>query len=508
VDWTTVATGELMQTLSTCGLDVPAGLPEEIVRRKEQVLEPLGHMLCGRRPDGGELDEDWGWAPIHALFLIGEMADARSLPSLAESIRLDDLMEGALLSDFLTEEVNGVFARFPEEAFDAIAELVLDTSLDEFHRLAPLDGLYGIASRCPQLRQKLTDLLIRLVRRDPDLGLATWALDRLARTDCPDARAIWKWAFSHRNVGFGESESTEYREAKRRHRPWKDPDLELDPMDHFDPKRLAQIARDYESIEAEWDDEGEDEAKRSRPVFGGSDQDLVYEMPPLPVQQRRRPKIGRNEPCPCGSGKKYKKCCRGTPKDPALWDDVDPASVAERPADRPTVYQIKVALVGTDPPVWRRLSVPADISLEDLHHVIQTAMGWGDEHLHLFDIQGRRYGAPAHGVERTSDEGRTRLSRVADAGEAFSYEYDFGDSWVHEVLVEKASQVGVAGVRCLDGARACPPEDCGGVRGYHEYLKILSDPNHPEHTPERLEWLGGDYDPEAFDLEQINKRFN
>jgi hypothetical protein len=507
VDWTTAATDELMRALATCGLDVPAGLPEEIVRRKEEVLEPLGHLLCGRGPGGEELGEDSGWTPIHALFLIGEMADTRSLPSLAEAIRLDDVMEGALLGDYVTEDLSGILALLPLEGFGGLTDLALDNSLNQFHRLAALEGLYGIASRHPVRRLELVDLLIRTVRRDPDLATATWALDLLARTDCPDSRDIWKWAFSRRNIGCGIIESRGYSGARRRHKLWKDPALELEPMDHFDPKRLAETARACEPVEAEWDEDGEDEVKGKGPVFGGEDLDVVYEMPPMPVQQRRRPKIGRNEPCPCGSGRKYKKCCMGTEKDPALWDDEDQAAVDAGPADRPAVYQVKVTLVGTDPPVWRRLSVPADISLEDLHYVIQTAMGWGDEHLHLFDIQGQRYSAPAHGVARTSDEGRTRLNRVAGVGDAFHYEYDFGDSWLHEVLVEKASQVGVTGVRCLDGARACPPEDCGGVGGYQELLEIIKDPKHPERS-ERMEWLGEDFDPEAFDVEQVSKWFN
>jgi hypothetical protein len=194
----------------------------------------------------------------------------------------------------------------------------------------------------------------------------------------------------------------------------------------------------------------------------------------------------------------------GTRNDPALWDDEDPQEGPK--TDLPAVYQIKVTLMGTDPPVWRRLSVPADLSLGELHQVIQVAMGWENAHLHQFTVQGTSYSDPDHGPERARDEDRWRLNRLAEVGDTFHYEYDFGDSWQHEVLVEKADRVGVAGVRCLDGARACPPEDCGGVWGYQELLEIIGDPKHPERS-ERMEWLGENFDPDAFSVAEVNAWF-
>ncbi|RPJ08583.1 MAG: plasmid pRiA4b ORF-3 family protein, partial [Deltaproteobacteria bacterium] len=86
-------------------------------------------------------------------------------------------------------------------------------------------------------------------------------------------------------------------------------------------------------------------------------------------------------------------------------------------------------------------------------------------------------------------------------------EYDFGDSWMHRIKVEKIlGQESSAGdaVKCIDGARACPPEDCGGVWGYEDMLQVLKDPKHEEYES-ALEWLGGDFDPEGFDMEATNK---
>jgi hypothetical protein len=149
------------------------------------------------------------------------------------------------------------------------------------------------------------------------------------------------------------------------------------------------------------------------------------------------------------------------------------------------------------------------MTLGALHHVIQLAMGWQDCHLHEFDLAGTRYGTDDGGGwgPPPKDERRAKLSRVAPAGSRFSYEYDFGDSWEHEVAVEKVLDTGPGKTPpiCLAGQRACPPEDCGGTWGYEEMLAALADPNHQEHESYR-EWVGRAFDPEAFDRDEINDR--
>ena len=132
-------------------------------------------------------------------------------------------------------------------------------------------------------------------------------------------------------------------------------------------------------------------------------------------------------------------------------------------------------------------------------------MGWAGGHLHQF-IDGEDYYGPPD-LEDAENENRVRLNQIAPAEKArFLYEYDFGDSWEHDILVEKIlpAEVGVKYPVCLKGARACPPDDCGGVWGYADLLEALKDPAHPEHK-EMLEWIGGELDPEAFDLEEVNK---
>lgn len=170
------------------------------------------------------------------------------------------------------------------------------------------------------------------------------------------------------------------------------------------------------------------------------------------------------------------------------------------------VFQLKVALAGIRPPIWRRLLSDGATTLDDLHDVIQVAFGWYGYHLHDFEIGGRQYGVPDpdwdFGPPRI-DERKTRLDAVASEGSTFRYIYDFGDWWEHKITVEKVlPDAGDAGdvelPALIKGKRACPPEDCGGPWGYGDLLEILADPKHPEHA-ERIEWLGQPFDPEEFD---------
>jgi Plasmid pRiA4b ORF-3-like protein len=167
------------------------------------------------------------------------------------------------------------------------------------------------------------------------------------------------------------------------------------------------------------------------------------------------------------------------------------------------VFQLKVTLLGTQPPIWRRVLVDGSSTLDQLHEVIQAAFGWWNYHLHEFDVGRTRYGVPDPDEdwgEPPRDERRTRLDAIAGEGSSFQYTYDFGDGWDHKIAVEKLMPADSAPTipACIDGRRACPPEDCGGTWGYRELLEILADPNHPEHD-ERREWLGRPFDPEAFD---------
>lgn len=171
--------------------------------------------------------------------------------------------------------------------------------------------------------------------------------------------------------------------------------------------------------------------------------------------------------------------------------------------------QLKITLVGAKPPIWRRVLVPADMTLDQLHLVIQKTMGWMNYHLHLFNADGRLYGIPDDdfmGDMGMQDEAKVKLNGVLRAEkDNMIYEYDFGDSWEHKVVLEKILDPDPTQTLplCIKGKRACPPEDCGGVWGYAGLLATLADPNHAEHE-DMLEWLGGPFDAEAFNVGAAN----
>jgi hypothetical protein len=178
-------------------------------------------------------------------------------------------------------------------------------------------------------------------------------------------------------------------------------------------------------------------------------------------------------------------------------------------AVRPEIYQLKVTLRDTRPPIWRRTEVPSDITLAKLHRLLQAAMGWYDSHLHQFIVGQTYYGVPSNddfADLELKDERKARLNQVLrKPKQKIVYEYDFGDGWEHEILLEKVfpPESGVQYPRCIDGARACPPEDCGGAGGYQNFLKAISDPDHEEHD-EYLEWIGGEFNPEEFDAKDTD----
>ena len=181
----------------------------------------------------------------------------------------------------------------------------------------------------------------------------------------------------------------------------------------------------------------------------------------------------------------------------------------KKPEPVPVIYQLKITLDGIKPPIWRRIQVRGDISLFKLHKIIQVAMGWEDYHLHQFIVGEDYYAIPSPEDPwpmETKNEKRSKLIKVAPAEKAkFVYEYDLGDSWYHEILVEKISPGGEQEHPiCLAGKRSRPPEDCGGIGGYYEFLEAIRDPKHPDHE-DMLTWAGGDFDPERFDMEEINR---
>jgi Plasmid pRiA4b ORF-3-like protein len=165
------------------------------------------------------------------------------------------------------------------------------------------------------------------------------------------------------------------------------------------------------------------------------------------------------------------------------------------------IVQIKVKLLGvTKPPVWRRVQLRADTRLDQLHEILQAALGWENYHLHAFSFGDEEFGPRDPELELDfSDERKVTLDELTDIGARFRYTYDFGDNWEHEILVEDLLDPdhGTHYPILVAAKGACPPEDCGGVWGYADLKETLADPNHDEHQ-DMLEWLGLD-DPSEFD---------
>lgn len=171
-----------------------------------------------------------------------------------------------------------------------------------------------------------------------------------------------------------------------------------------------------------------------------------------------------------------------------------------------SIYQLKATLLGSEPPVWRRIQVPGTATLEELHYIIQCIMGWECCHLHQFDVGGVMYSDAEYGLEGARPGHRVTLQEaVPTQGMAFGYVYDFGDNWEHGIVVEEilTRHEGEHFPVCIDGERACPPEDCGGVWGYENFLAAIADPGHQDHE-DLLDWIGGSFDAETFDVGKVN----
>ena len=180
-------------------------------------------------------------------------------------------------------------------------------------------------------------------------------------------------------------------------------------------------------------------------------------------------------------------------------------------------YQFKIQLKNvTKPPVWRRVIVSEKLTFHELHEVIQNVFGWDDYHMYQFSPSG--YGSnPIIGIiskddfeQPEMDSMKTKLNKVfTKEKQSFIYIYDFGDDWIHKIVLEKLVPDPIESTVCLAGKGTCPPEDCGGPWGYENLRLILADPSHEEYK-EMKEWLGLDddeeWDADAFDQDEVNER--
>jgi len=183
------------------------------------------------------------------------------------------------------------------------------------------------------------------------------------------------------------------------------------------------------------------------------------------------------------------------------------------------VYYLKVTLKDSKPPIWRDILVPSDLTLEELHYVIQTVMGWGNSHLHQFIAEEVLYtddinsdNSDEYGLDTRDEDEQDRnekkytVSQILTKEQAcIIYEYDLGDSWTHKIELKKIlpADPNARQARCLRGEKACPPEDCGGIWGYTDMLETLRNAKNSD-KKEILAWLGNDFNPDYFNIDEIN----
>ena len=176
--------------------------------------------------------------------------------------------------------------------------------------------------------------------------------------------------------------------------------------------------------------------------------------------------------------------------------------------------QLKISIKNSQPLIWREILVHQSTTFFELHHIIQIVMGWQNYHLFEFNLEGYRIGIICKGPawledSELIDSSTIKLSDMVGPKELISYLYDFGDYWEHQIEVVKFLDADhlLKYPVCIGGAMRCPPEDCGGLDGYYNNLKILKDKKHPEYKETAI-WMGRRFNPELFNMEKVNKQLN
>ncbi len=176
------------------------------------------------------------------------------------------------------------------------------------------------------------------------------------------------------------------------------------------------------------------------------------------------------------------------------------------------IFQVQISLKGSEPRIWRRILIPSGTLLSDFHKVIQTTMGWTNSHLHQFIKNGTFYTVKIQDdifwdeMDNVDYKNIKVSDLLSNEKEIILYEYDFGDGWEHDVILEEIQPLNnkLKYPLCLAGKMNCPPEDCGGIWGYSGMLDVLQDPTHEEYE-NYMEWLGEEFDPEYFNKDEVNK---
>ena len=169
-------------------------------------------------------------------------------------------------------------------------------------------------------------------------------------------------------------------------------------------------------------------------------------------------------------------------------------------------YELEIELKNTNPKIWRKVRVISDISLHELHHIIQISMGWTNSHLYSFIIDEIEYSLKDYDYDNHK-YGNSKAYRIKEfKNEPIEYVYDFGDYWEHSVrIVKEVMDERLLHPRCIEGEGTCPPEDVGGIHGFEEFKEIMKDKDHPERES-YIEWYGSEFEPDKLNLDEINQQ--
>jgi hypothetical protein len=495
-DWTQLRHGSLIVRLIENEDRAPRSLIDECARRGEETTEFLDLLVHDESFWNDEVSTGEWWLLLHAVMILGLIPSERAGLLLVEYMRQMSRAGDHDLQDWFAGRWPALFRNKPPCVLPAARAMCEDRDLDWYIRANAVDVIVAGARQQGDaaFEQALDWLAVIAADESEDWELRMSCGDSLL--DFPRARhrPLLDELAAQQEVGLGAHfRSDDIEQAYVEARDEGEWERFGNPWEFYDPAAIEHRQQRWLEEDARAD--------------GEADEDPFYE--PEPPFVRAVPKPGRNDPCPCGSGKKYKKCCLEKETVAGREGEGQSAVAWEEPAGTKVsgVLQIKVTLQHIVPPVWRRMEVPADFRLPRLHHALQVVMGWEDYHLHAFRIGRAVYGEPdLEFADGTKDENHVRLGQLGTEGARLMYEYDFGDSWIHEIEIEKVfpREPGVRYPRCTGGARACPPEDCGGPWGYQRVLEVLADPKNEEYE-EMLEWLGGEFDSEGFDLDDVNE---
>jgi hypothetical protein len=473
----------------------PRKAVEAAMEMRDEITPRLLHILEDTVERAEEIvreDEDGAYfAHLYSMYLLAQFRETRAYPLVVRFARIEkDLLE-ALAGEFVTEDLSRVLASVCSGDTRLIEELIEDPDVDEYVRSAALRSLLVLVAESGKSRDEVMAYFKSLFegRLERSYSHAWNSLVACAvRLHPGEVSDHITMAFEEGLVDPGFISPRNVENALK-----TDKESVLADLPLIEGGCIGNVVDELASWACF--------KQPKRPARVGKSAVDLSRVPAFPErsQPKHTAKVKPNEPCPCGSGKKYKKCC----------GRIDAAPPQPKRFVDPRIYEVRVSLEWIDPEIWRRFRVPGDITLAKLHYVLQNVMGWhgGDYHAHVFWTPNGKYGVPSGPYTDMIDETKVTLGEmIHNDGREFMYVYDYGDQWRHVLTVENIldGEPGADYPVCIAGARACPPEDCGGVGGYQRLIDMLSHPD--DFSKDYVDWVGV-YDPERFDAEFINRRW-